>query len=343
MALNTIVAGRAWLYSHNIGRQAQAGMGFSQPVGVVSTKDGVLYVANRGGEQNPASRISKCTLDQEFINEFGRKGPVYGGNENTQIFTWLTGVALDQDENVYGSDEWKSAISVFDKDGEYLNTWGEKGDAEGQLNGAAGICFDADDNLWVVNSFNSRIQKFSKDGKFISGFGVKGEGEGEMEMPYGITLDPEGNLFVTDWGNNRVQKFTPDGQLLLTFGHGGTGAGSLNHPTGVCVDNEGDVYVVDWMNERIVIYDNEARPLTYLYGDAVEVSKWGQIGLDSNPDMMKRRNQVSDQVEQQRKFRMPHGCYFDRDNNRLIVADTNRGRLQVYVKDHNYLDPQFNL
>ena len=33
MALNTIVAVRAWLYSHNIGRQAQAGMGFSQPVG----------------------------------------------------------------------------------------------------------------------------------------------------------------------------------------------------------------------------------------------------------------------------------------------------------------------
>ncbi|MCH8898671.1 MAG: NHL repeat-containing protein, partial [Chloroflexi bacterium] len=280
---------------------------------------------------------------QEFINEFGRNGPVYGGNENTQIFTWLTGIALDQDENVYGSDEWKSAITVFDKDGEYLNTWGEKGDAEGQLNGAAGICFDADDNLWVVNSFNSRIQKFSKDGKFISGFGVKGDGEGELEMPYGITLDPEGNLYVTDWGNDRVQKFTPGGQHLLTFGHGGTGAGSLNHPTGVCVDNEGDVYVVDWMNERIVIYDNEARPLTYLYGDAVEVSKWGQIGLDSNPDMMKRRNQVTDQVEQQRKFRMPHGCYFDRDNNRLIVADTNRGRLQIYVKDHNYLDPQFNL
>ncbi|MCH8898839.1 MAG: hypothetical protein IIC33_11160, partial [Chloroflexi bacterium] len=130
MALNTIVAGRAWLYSHNIGRQAQAGMGFSQPVGVVSTKEGVLYVANRGGEQNPASRISKCTLDQEFITEFGRKGPVYGGNENTQILTWLTGVALDKDENVYGSDERKSAISVFDKDGEYLNTGGEKGDAE---------------------------------------------------------------------------------------------------------------------------------------------------------------------------------------------------------------------
>ena len=34
MALNTVVAGRAWLYSHTIGRQAQIGMGFTQPIGI---------------------------------------------------------------------------------------------------------------------------------------------------------------------------------------------------------------------------------------------------------------------------------------------------------------------
>lgn len=343
MALNTIVAGRAWLYSHNIGRNAQAGMGFSQPVSVAATKDGTLYVTNRAGEQNPSQRITKCTIDQEFINEFGRKGPVYGGQENVQMFTWINGIAVDKDENVYGSDEWKSIIHVFDKEGEYLKTWGEKGDAEGQLNGAAGICFDANDNLWVVSSFTSRIQKFTKDGQFISGFGSKGAAEGQMEMPNGITIDNDGNVYVADWGNDRVQKFSPDGTHLLTFGHGGTGAGSLNHPTGVCVDNDGDVYVVDWLNERVVIYDKEARPITYLYGDAVEVSKWGQMGLDANPDMVKRRNQVTDLIDQQRKFRMPQGCFYDRDNNRLYVVDTNRARIQVYLKDYHYQDPQFNL
>ena len=59
--------------------------------------------------------------------------------------------------------------------------------------------------------------------------------------------------------------------------------------------------------------------------------------------MVKRRNQVTDLVDQQRKFRMPQGCHFDRDNNRLIVVDTNRSRLQIYIKDYNYMDPQFNL
>ena len=342
MALHTVASGRAWVYSHNIGRNAQVGMGFSQPVGVATTKDGVIYVANRSGEQNPSSRISKCTVDHEFISEFGRQGPAYSASA-TSHFEWLTGVALDKDENVYTTDEWKSQVSIFDKEGELLQVWGEKGSAEGQLDGCAGIALDADENVWVVSANTSRIQKFTKDGKYISGFGKKGAAEGELEMPYGITIDQEGNLFIADWGNDRVQEFSAHGSHILTFGHSGKGSGGLDHPTGVCVDNEGDVYVVDWMHERVVIFDKEAKPLTYLTGDAVEVSPWGQMSLDANPDQANRRHQVEDLVEQQRKFRMPTGCTFDRDNNRLIICDTQRGRLQVYNKDNKYMDPQFNL
>ena len=311
MALHTVAAGRGWIYSHNVGRNAQVGMGFSQPVGVAIADNGVLYVANRSGEQNPSARISKVTVDQEFINEFGRQGPAYS-ERATHHFTWLTGIALDKDENVYASDEWKSQISAFDKEGNLLNMWGDKGDGQGQLNGPAGIAMDADENLWIANSLDSRIQKFTKDGQYLSGFGKKGSGDGEFEMPYGIAIDPDGDIYVADWGNDRVQKLSPDGTHLVTFGHGGTGAGSLNHPTGVCIDNEGDVYVVDWMNERIVIYNDEAKALTYLYGDAIEVSKWGELSIEANPDQKRRRAQVYDLEQQQRKFRLPTGCAFDR-------------------------------
>ncbi len=342
MAQHTIAAGRAWVYSHNIGRNAQLGMGFSQPVGVAAAPDGVLYVANRSGEQNPSSRISKVTVDHEFIMEFGRKGPAYSASA-TSHFTWLTGVALDQEENVYCTDEWKSQVSVFDKEGELLKTWGEKGAGQGQLDGAAGIALDANENVWVVSANSSRVQKFTKDGQYLAGFGKKGSAEGELEMPYGLTIDQEGNLYVVDWGNDRVQKFTPEGGHLLSFGHSGTGAAGLNHPTGVCVDNEGDVYVVDWMNERVAIFDDQARPITSLRGDAVEVSPWGQMSLDANPDQANRRRQVEDLVEQQKKFRLPTGCAFDKVNNRLIICDTHRGRLQIYNKDNNYANPQFNL
>jgi DNA-binding beta-propeller fold protein YncE len=323
-------------------------MGFSAPVGVAPAKDGVLFVANRSSDTNPNQRISKITIDHQFITEFGSAGAAYAMTDPSKMaepgkFVWITAVALDRDENVYVSDEWLHRITVFDKDGHLLRTWGEAGEGEGQLNGPSGLAFDPDDNLWTVNSLNSRVQKFTKDGQYISGFGTKGSERGQLDMPWGITTDNNGNVYVADWNNHRVQKFSPDGTLLLTFGHGGTGSGSLRHPTGVAVDGDGDVYVVDWMNQRVVIYNSSAKPLAYLRGDAIEMSPWGQLSINANPDMQKRRRQVYNLEEQQRLFRMPVGCAFDQRTNRLIVCDTQRNRLQIYEKDSKYQDPQFNL
>ena len=40
---------------------------------------------------------------------------------------------------------------------------------------------------------------------------------------------------------------------------------------------------------------------------------------------------------------MPVACTFDQATSRLIVWDTHRGRVQIYHKDDEYMDPQFNL
>ena len=348
----TLAPGRCWQYSHYVGRRSTAGMGFSQPVGVAAGKDGVVFVANR-----VSPRITKATIDQEFITEFGR-----GGEEQGQ-FVWLTAVALDRDENVYTADEWLNRITIFDKDGNLQKTWGEAGEAEGQLNGPAGMAFDADDNLWIVNSLNSRIQKFTKDGQFISGFGTKGKEEDELDMPWGITIDNDGDVFLADWNNHRVKKFTTGGTHLQSFGSGErigvspdgatpylhatereihVNPNSLNHPTGVAVDGDGDVYVVDWMNERVVIFNNEAQPMATLRGEASGLSKWAQLSINANPDMGLARRRVKN-PEVQNYFRMPVACIFDQSNNRLIVCDTHRGRLQIYEKDNAFANPQINL
>ncbi len=343
MAEITVAAGRAWNYSHNIGRNGAAGMGFSQPVSIAAAKDGVLYVTNRATEQNPGGiRVTKFTVDQEYLGEFGRQGLAYGSDEPT-TFTWISGVALDQAGNVYVADEWQCRVAIFDADGGPIGGWGVKGEGEGELSGPAGMAFDADDNVWVVNSFNSRIQKFSKDGQYLGGFGSKGSAEGQLEMPDGIEIDNKGDIYVADWGNNRIQKFTTGGTHLRTFAHQVNGRDALDHPTDVCVDGDGDVYITDWMNDRVVIYDPEGLPIAYLEGDAVEVSKWGEMGLAANPDMVKARRRVPDMVEQQRKFTKPVACTYDRENELLLVVDTARNRVQVYEKDKEYMDPQINL
>ena len=352
MAQITLAPGRCWQYSHYVGRRATLGMGFSQPIGVAVANEGVLFVANRN---NP--RITKATVDQQFIKEFGR-----GGEEEGQ-FVYLTAVALDQEQAVYTADEWLHRITIFNQDGDLVGTWGQFGEAEGQLNGPSGMAFDADDNLWIVNSLNSRVQMFTRDGQYLGGFGRKGDREGQLDMPWGITIDNQGDLYVADWNNHRVQKFSPEGTHLLTFGSGEpTGVAvdgstpyihatvahvavhpnSLNHPTGVAVDQDGDVYVVDWMNERVVIFDADAKPVACLRGDATGLSEWAKLSINANPDMELARRRVKN-PEIQNYLRMPVACAFDQETNRLIICDTMRGRLQVYEKDQDYKDPQFNL
>jgi len=40
---------------------------------------------------------------------------------------------------------------------------------------------------------------------------------------------------------------------------------------------------------------------------------------------------------------MPTAVAFDRQKERLLVADTQRGRLQIYNKLKDFLEAQFNL
>jgi len=357
MAQITVAPGRCWQYSHYIGRQGAAGTGFSTPIGVAVGKDDMLYVVNRN-----RPRVTKATMDQEFIKEFGQGTPEQQAPFPSRNM-WLTDIGLDKDENVYITDEWHHAVTVFDSEGELLKHWGEQGEKEGDLNGPSGMAFDAEDNVWIVNSLSSRIQKFTRDGRYLSGFGKKGSGEGELDMPWGITIDNQGDIYVADWNNHRVQKFSSDGTHLLTFGSGKrTGVShdggtpyshtymshiavnprDLNHPTGVAVDGEGDVYVVDWMNERVVIFDDKAAPVATLRGEAAGLSKWAELSIAANPDMEKAMRRVKT-PEIQNYFRMPLNCTFDQASNRLLVCDSARSRIQVYHKDSDYLDPQFNL
>jgi tripartite motif-containing protein 71 len=329
--LTTTVAGRTWNFSHAIGRNAAAGNGFTQPVDVAAGPEGVLYVLSRGndgagGVVAENKRIGKLTIDEQFIGDFGRRQ-----------MRWPTGLALDSNGDLYCSEEYENRIHIFNEDGEPIAQWGESGSDEGQLNGPSGLAFDSDDNILVADAKNNRVQKFSRDGKFLAVIG-----EDQLNQPWGIAVDGDDNLYVADWGNNRGVKFSPDGDLLVTFGGNGAEEGAdLDHPASIAVDSEGDVYVSDWGNKRIQIYDPEGSVITALYGDAVEFSKWAAEVINSNPDAQKAYRRVKDRTTLG-LFERPVGLTVDSED-RIIVTDSTRGRLQIYAKEKQYMDPQFNL
>lgn len=321
-------------YSHTIGRGEQFGPGFTQPIFVGRGEGDLLYVLCRGSEYRPeGSRITACTVDEEYVNVFARGVPQQGPHEfnfDDGSLVWPTSLAFDRDWNIYVSDEWLNRISIFSKDGDYLGKWEERpGSGDGELNRPSGLAMNAQEEVYVVDCGNHRIQKFTKDGKFLMQWGSMGSGDGEFDMPWGIDLDREGNVYVADWRNDRIQKFSPDGRFLMKFGSSGTGEGEFNRPSGIAVDQDGIIYVVDWLNDRLQVFDAQGDFVTLRTGDAT-VSKWGKDKLDANAEMWQERQRAYG-LEREKLFWGPTGVAVD-DDNRIFVCESARNRIQVYRK-----------
>ena len=331
--LTTVAAGRVFDYSYCIGMYGMSGQGFWSPQDFALADD-TLYVLSRGAEEL-GQRVSRVTLDHQFLGQFGAFGRGDGQ------FVWPRSIALDDECNVYASDDFLNRVSVFDPEGGFVSCWGESGDGKGQLNGPCGMAFDADGNMLVVDSQNHRVQRFTREGKHLGGFGRKGKHDGEFNLPWGLCVDAEGNVYVADWKNNRVQKFDAEGNFLQKFeASPSSGVGDLSGPTGVAVDSEGDVYVTDWGNHRLQIYAPDGRFIATLVGDAQQPSPWTQTYIDANPDSVKARRRVN--LEPEWRFRRPVSVRVD-ENDRIFVLEANRHRIQVYDKVKDYEEHPLNL
>ena len=336
---------RTYTYSYVAGRSEFQGTGFRNPMDFVFGPDDTIYVVNRSYEsRSDGTRMNLFRLGEEreeYITEFA------GYGEGPGQFIWPMACALDSETNVYVTDEYLHRITIFNKDGDYLRHWGTHGSGDGEVDRPAGITI-RDDIIYLVDSQNHRVQKFTLDGQFISKFGSHGSGDGQFDTPWGICLDKDGNIFVADWRNDRIQSFTNDGQWLASFGRPGTGGdasiakdhggirrvtrpvGQFNRPTGVAVDQDGDIYVADWLNNRVQVLTPEGRFITEFTGDA-GLSKWGVSKIESNPDMIRQRNGVRDFTPEQVLW-APVAVKVD-NTGRVIIADTNRHRFQVYQKN----------
>jgi DNA-binding beta-propeller fold protein YncE len=318
------VRARPFTYSHTIGALALTGRGFSNPVDMTLGDGGVMYVLNRGNSvQAPqgAVRVGICTIEAEFIGQFG------GFGEGDGQFTWPTSIDRDSKGNLYVSDEHRHDVQVFDNVGNFVRAWGGIGSGPGQLNRPSGVAVAPDDTIVVVDHMNNRIQRFSPDGEPLAAWGTAGSGPGEFNLPWGVGVDGQGNVYVADWRNDRVQKFSPGGDYIMTIGEG-----QLKRPANVSVDGEGSAYVADWGNERVAIFTPEGYPFTALIGDS-EMSKWGAEFLSANTDLIQGRKIMADGTPEKR-FWGPTAVEVD-EQGRVLVVDSCRHRIQIYdrVKD----------
>ena len=275
-----------------------------------------IYVLTRGGL---GTEVRVINWEDENL---GLRGV---GN-----FTWPTSLLVDEDENLYVSDEAKNTVTIMDKDGEVLNTWGETGSETGQLNRPSSMDFDLDGNIVLSDTLNHRIQRFTREGTHLQTIdNGHGAADGELNMPWGVAVDELGDIYVADWRNDRVQKYSADGDFLLSIGMSGDQKGEFNRPAAVTVDAHGDIYVADWLNNRVQMFTQEGRFVEQFIGDA-NLSRSGRQYILANAVVLRLREMAD--LEPTRRLHSPCAVRVDSEF-RLFICDFGQHRIQVYKKE----------
>ena len=144
-------------YKMTLGMSAMDGRGFYYPTDLAIGENGRFYVTNRSIEGvDRGVRVTMCDIDSNYYGIFGYHG------EKPGQFIHMSSIAVDNEENLYITDEYMNRISKFDKEGNYIENWGETGSREGLLDCPSGIAIDSEKQVYISDtesvSHNAKVQ-----------------------------------------------------------------------------------------------------------------------------------------------------------------------------------------
>jgi len=174
----------------------------------------------------------------ESIQNPGRAGGAGGGGRGApgagasqDVFNRPTDVAWDPQGNIFVADGHGNArVAKFSKDGVFVKSWGQRGDAAGQFATVDSIAVDASGNVYAADGGNQRIQVFDNNGAFKAEIRNVGNAQaicitpGANQVMYVSNsnppndLDTAGEIYKMRLDGTIVGKFGRAGKLLKEFG-----------------------------------------------------------------------------------------------------------------------------
>jgi streptogramin lyase len=188
-------------------------------------------------------------------------------------FRQVTDVTWDPAGNIFISDGYiNSRVAKIDKYGNWIKSWGERGDKPGQFNTPHSIASDATGNIYVADRFNRRIQVFDNDGKFLRAMSIDVPFDPSVKPVIGNALDPNAKsgtfapgapwaicitpgpnqvLYSADAYPGRIYKMTLDGKVLGVIGGPGRQLKQFGWVHEIACPSENTLYVAELLNWRV--------------------------------------------------------------------------------------------
>ena len=168
----------------------------------------------------------------------------------------VAAVGVDRQDRVYVFNRGAHPMCVFDRDGEFLTSWGED-----IFHHAHGIHIGPDETIYCTDDGDHTVRKCTLSGKVLLEIGIPGRPSKFMSgVPFSrcthTALSPDGEIYVSDgYSNARIHKYSPGGKLLTSWGEPGCEPGQFNLPHNICCAADGWVYVADRENHRVQVFD----------------------------------------------------------------------------------------
>ena len=161
------------------------GAPFNHPTDAAVAADGEIYVADGYGN----SMVHRFSADGRHLQSFGRPGT--GPGE----FTTPHAIWVDRSNRVLVADRENDRIQLFDRDGRYLEQWGD-------FYHPMDIYEDRAGRIYVSDQI-PRLSQLSPTGQLI------GRCRPCYNTPHGIWGAPDGATFVAEMNPSQVVKLTP--------------------------------------------------------------------------------------------------------------------------------------
>jgi len=262
------------------GDQSQAiRASFNEPVALAlsptSSGTNQLYIVDRKN-----SRIRQIDLTNNNITTIAGTGirgyTGDGGLATDAQLDWPTGIAVDDNGNIYISDGNNQVVRKVEISSGLISTIAGNGQrptptapsngsnigdggaaTSASLDNPQGLAIDDSKNiLYIADSGHSRIRKVDLNTGLISSLiGDNGIGfssgttlaSATVKQPWGLTLAANGDLFFSDRGSSEIRTIHFETEKVNTV----VQSSDLNRPEGISIDANNTLYIADRLNHRI--------------------------------------------------------------------------------------------
>jgi sugar lactone lactonase YvrE len=222
---------------------------FTRSHGIRIDKDGNIWATDVG-----AHTVMKLSPQGQVLLTLGTKGKAGEWNEaaGSRLFNEPNDIVIAANGDLFitqghtpGAGKGDPRVLKFDKNGNFIKTWGGKGTEPGKFDVAHGIAIDAKGLLWVTDRENQRIQIFDQDGKYIREVKYAG-------LPCALDIGKQ-YIYMVNGFAGQVLRMDLDGKVLAAVGKPGAAGtvGEFGEAHFVAVSPKGEIYVADSVNRAV--------------------------------------------------------------------------------------------